>query len=372
MQKSVNYNYKIFDFSFSLASDFAQALCLFDLVYKNFRQKNGKQLSHTFEVVTNHKSGGTPHLKAEERRYPFNSFFPVESQCFKLITDEINKNINSHFLTHGGGAVFQNKGVMICGDSGTGKTSLIMKLLTCGFQFLSDEIIPINKKTGMMEPFPRAVGLRSDIRALLRDEFSLFRELEFNRTSGHKYFMNPSLLPSEKIGAPAVPVYFIYLAKPQSSSENKTVVHVVIEAGGQDFLSSLEGIDGLRVIECIQKQNYIYVKIEMLREASVIKKYLKLFEKFKSFIGHTEKEKEKGIRFNKTPKIRHLPLHDISLLLLKQLKKGIIKYNSDGERLKSIGHYWLNLVKTLNIAEGYEIQVGRMEDTVRFVQDLTK
>lgn len=372
MQGSVNYNYRIFDFSFSLASDSAQALCLFDLVYKNFRQKNGKSLSYSFEVVTNHKSGGTPHLKAEGKRCLFNSFFPIESQCFKLITDEINKNINSHFLTHGGGVVFQNKGVMICGDSGTGKTSLIMKLLTCGFQFLSDEIIPINKKTGMMEPFPRAVGLRSETRALLRDEFSLFKELEFNRKSGHKYFINPFLLPSEKIGVPAVPVYFIYLTKPQSSSENKVVVHVVIEARGQDFLSSLEGIEGLKVLECIQKQNYIYVKIEMLREASVIKKYLKRFEKFKGFIVHTEKEKEKSIRFNKTPKIRHLPLYDISLLLLKQLKKDTIKYDSDREKLKSIGPYWLNLVKTLNIVKGYEIQVGRMEETVRFVQVLTR
>lgn len=374
MQESALYNYKIFDFSFSLASDSADALRLFDLVYKNFRQKNGKTSAPTFEVVIQTKEGEAPYFKSEGRVYPFHSFSPVESQVFKLVTDELYRRVESHFLIHGGGVCFQNKGVIVSGESGTGKTSLIVNLLTRGFQFLSDEVVPINRKTGMMEPFPRAVGLRTEARFLLKEGFDLFGKEKFNDSSGHKYFVNPSFLSPEKIGGPSLPLYFLYLAKPKSSPECKTIIHMVIESRGKEFISLLKRIKGLRILQSIQRKNDMYLKIEIPRKAAVMKEYLEGHEKFKRYIIHSERKKEEGITFDQKPRMTPLHLHDMSLLLMKQLKDEIIEHKLRGEKFKSVGSFWLYLVEALGLdrVKGYKIHVGRFEETTQLIQELVR
>ena len=371
---SVRCNYKIFNFSFTISADSSRDIRLFDLVYKNFRQKSGPSSSFSFEVFTDNGKGGFPHLKVEGKIYPFHSFSSVENQCFKLITDEIYKKINSHVWMHGGGIAFQNKGIMVCGDSGTGKTSLILKLLSSGFKFLSDEVIPIDKKTGMMVPFPRSVGLRPEARALLKKEFSLFRELEFVNFSGHKYFANPSLLKSKRTRQPVFPEYFVYLTYPDSVPGEEMNVDTIIETQGEDFLIHLEKIKGLKILKSIRKDNYVYLMTRVKRNASVIKQYLKLYEKYKKHIVHTEKKRDEGLKFNQNPRIRPLSFPDIGLFMMKQSKESLIEYNSREERFKSLGAYWLGLLKELNLekVKGFEVRVGRMEDTVELLQNLVR
>lgn len=366
---SVRYNYKIFDFSFSLDSDSPQVLRLFDLVYQNFRLKNGSSPSFSFRIVSGRERGGTPYLKTDEKTYAFHSFSDIKSQCFKLVTDEIYKKVKSHFLIHGGGIVFQNKGVMVCGDSGTGKTSLILKLLSSGFKFLSDEVIPLDKNTGKMVPFPRSVGLRPEAQSLFGKEFSLFKRLEFVNVPGHKYFGNPSLLKSERASRPAFPDYFIYLKSPDGGANGEIDIDIVIEREREDFLHSLEKIRGLRVMNSTRKGHYVYSAVRIEKNAAAIKKYLETCQRFKSVIAHTEKKKERELKFSQKPQIRPLSCQDIGLFLLRQSKKNIVEYNL--YQNNSIGAYWLDLYKTLNIEKmkGFELRVGCLEDMVELIQD---
>lgn len=370
----VRRNYKIFDFSFSLSSDSSQTIRLFDLVYKNFRQKDGLSSSFSFEVFSENGKRGAPHLKVREKIYPFHGFSSLESQCFKLITDEIYRKIDSHNWMHGGGVAFQNKGIMVCGDSGTGKTSLILKLLSSGFKFLSDEVIPVEKKTGLMVPFLRSVGLRPEARDLFEKEFSLFQELEFANLWGHKYFGNPSLLKSKKAIQPVFPEYFFYLVNPDSASQGEINVDLVIETKGEGLLISLEKIQDLQILKSIRKGSHIYVMTQIRKNASVIKKYLEVCEEYKRHIVHTEKRREKGLKFSQTPRMKPLSFPDIGLFLLKQSKENVMEYNSLKERFESFGAYWLDLLKELNLEKmkGFEVQVGRMENTVELIQNLVR
>ncbi|NIM90832.1 MAG: hypothetical protein GTO17_07780 [Candidatus Aminicenantes bacterium] len=370
----VRRNYKIFDFSFSLSSDTSQTIRLFDLVYKNFSQKDGLTPSFSFEVFSENGKRGVPHLKVKEKIYPFHGFSTQESQCFKLITDEIYRKIDSHVWIHGGGVAFQNKGIMVLGDSGTGKTSLILKLLSSGFKFLSDEVIPVEKKTGMMVPFFRSVGLRSEARDLFEKEFSLFQELEFTSLWGHKYFGNPSLLKSKKATQAVFPEYFFYLVNADSASRTELDVDLVIEEKGAGLLTSLEKVHGLRVLESTREGGHIYVMTKISKTASVIKKYLEACEEFKRHIIHTEKRRETGLKFSQVPRVRPLSFPDIGLLLLKQSKENVLEYNSPQERVESLGAYWLDFLKELNLEKmkGFEIQVGRMENTVESIQNLVR
>lgn len=370
----VRRNYKIFDFSFSLSSDSSQTIRLFDLVYKNFRQKNGLSTSFSFEVFSVNGKRGAPRLKVGEKIYPFHGFGSLESQCFKLITDEIYRKIGSHVWIHGGGVAFQDKGIMILGDSGTGKTSLILKLLSSGFKFLSDEVIPVEKKTGRMVPFLRSVGLRPEARSLFEKEFSLFQELEFASLGGHKYFGNPSLLKSKKATRPVFPEYFFYLVNPEPASREELDVDLIIETKGSGLLISLEKIQGLQILKSIRKGSHLYVMTRIRKNASVIKKYLEVCKEYKRHIVHTEKRREKGLTFNQVPRIRPLAFPDIGLFLLKQSKENVMEYHSPKERLESLGAYWLDLLKELNLEKikGFEVQIGRIENTVESIKNLLR
>ncbi len=370
----VHRNYKIFDFSFSLSSDSSQTIRLFDLVYRNFRQKDGLSASFSFEVFSENGKKSVPHLKVKEKIYPFHGFNSLESQCFKLITDEIYRKIDSHVWIHGGGVAFQNKGIMVLGDSGTGKTSLILKLLSSGFKFLSDEVISVEKKTGMMVPFLRSVGLRPEARDLFEKEFSLFQEPESTNLWGHKYFGNPSLLRSKKETQAVLPEYFFYLVNPDSISRAELYVDLVIEKEGAGLLTSLEKIQGLQVLKSIREGVHIYVMIKISKNASVIKKYLEICEEFKRHIVHTEKRRETGLKFNQVPRVRPLSFPEIGLFLLKQSKENVMEYYLHQERVESLGAYWHDLLKELNLEKmkGFEIQVGRMENTVESIQNLVR
>lgn len=50
--------------------------------------------------------------------------------------------------------------VMLAGDSGSGKSTTAWGLTRLGFAFMSDELAPIDPRTRVVEPYPRALGLK--------------------------------------------------------------------------------------------------------------------------------------------------------------------------------------------------------------------
>ncbi|MFQ6069589.1 MAG: hypothetical protein ACE5LC_03580 [Candidatus Aminicenantales bacterium] len=372
MPRAVQRNYRIFDFSFSIAARSSRPLRLFDIVYRNFREKDDYQPGLRYEVVSSKTRRKALFLKSEERVFPFHHFRSEESQLFKLLTDELYRKVSSHFLIHGGGVCSQGKGVIVSGESGTGKSSLVVKLLAHGFEFLSDEIVPVNKKTGMMECFPRSVGLRREVQPWLKSGLDLFGKEEFDFSTGHKYFLNPLQLEPEKRGEPCPPAYFLYLARPRSGPEEKIVVHLVIESSGQAFVNSLDKLEEVKIIGYRKKANQIYLKVEVSRKASVLKEYLDLYRKYRENIIHSERSKEGEVSFSQEPEIVPLPLNEMSLLILKQLKEETVISRLRENKFRTSGAYWLSLVETMNLAKvkGYKIHVGRIEETTGFIQSL--
>src|SRR5205085_114127 len=68
-----------------------------------------------------------------------------------------------------GAAVEHNESVTaLVGRTRSGKSTLGVRLaLEAGCAFLSDEYCPVRLTDGVVEPFPRCLGLRRDTRALL-------------------------------------------------------------------------------------------------------------------------------------------------------------------------------------------------------------
>ena len=91
----------------------------------------------------------------------------AESVIFHTVLSQIS----DHFVMHAGVVSVNGQAVILCGEANKGKTTLTLALVREGFKFLSDEVAFIDRKRGIVQPFPRALGLREKT-------LSMFSELD--------------------------------------------------------------------------------------------------------------------------------------------------------------------------------------------------
>ena len=79
----------------------------------------------------------------------------------KALTVELQHRRSDLFFVHGAAVADGNKCIVICGESGSGKSTLCWQLCSAGFEYMSDELVPINLWTTEAHPYPHALCLKS-------------------------------------------------------------------------------------------------------------------------------------------------------------------------------------------------------------------
>ena len=64
-------------------------------------------------------------------------------------------------LLHAGAVALPAGGLLLCGDSGAGKSSLLAALVHGGFPFISDDIVPLEEGSGLIWPVRLAISVKS-------------------------------------------------------------------------------------------------------------------------------------------------------------------------------------------------------------------
>lgn len=77
-------------------------------------------------------------------------------------------------LLHAGAIALPPGCLLLCGDSGAGKSSLLAGLVHAGFPFVADDIVPLEEGSGLVWPVPLAISLKNGSWPALS---SLFPEL---------------------------------------------------------------------------------------------------------------------------------------------------------------------------------------------------
>ena len=65
------------------------------------------------------------------------------------------------FFVHAGVVALDHRAIMVSAPSGTGKSTLTLVLLESGFNYLSDELAPIDVPRRLVHPYPHALCLKS-------------------------------------------------------------------------------------------------------------------------------------------------------------------------------------------------------------------
>ncbi len=63
-------------------------------------------------------------------------------------------------LLHAGAVAGPTGCLMLCGDSGAGKSTLLAALLHAGFRLVADDILPLERETGLVRPVRLAVSIK--------------------------------------------------------------------------------------------------------------------------------------------------------------------------------------------------------------------
>jgi hypothetical protein len=102
-----------------------------------------------------------PTLILDDRRIPLPCFRHAYDESLALIWDALTGLNGAAFvLIHGAVVVRRGGGMVLSGPPGIGKTTLALALAETGWTLYSDEIAPVEKESGRIHAFPRAVHTR--------------------------------------------------------------------------------------------------------------------------------------------------------------------------------------------------------------------
>ena len=103
--------------------------------------------------------GGAPCALAGDARIaldPSAMFDQAHALVFRSLLDRVDRYVVLHAAAVTRGAT----ALLVGGPSGAGKTTLTLALLNRGFRLLSDDFSPLERTTGLIQPFPKALGIR--------------------------------------------------------------------------------------------------------------------------------------------------------------------------------------------------------------------
>jgi hypothetical protein len=79
----------------------------------------------------------------------------------------VAQNASGHCLLHAGAVAHAGRGLLLPGDAGAGKTTLVAFLVQQGFEYFSDDMAALRLDSSRLAPLPRPMRVKGDAARLL-------------------------------------------------------------------------------------------------------------------------------------------------------------------------------------------------------------
>ena len=163
--------------------------------------------------VTLRLSGRSPALSVNGLRRPIPRDSVSVRHALALVFEAVLDSVRGQLLFHAGVISAGERGMLICGPPGFGKTSLVLRLVQAGFGFLSDDYAPVALESGWVSPFPRSLGIVAASRKARR----LPQEVPRSHRLLHddKWLVDPEGIPGLRLAGPCRPEVVLLLGPPE-------------------------------------------------------------------------------------------------------------------------------------------------------------
>jgi hypothetical protein len=163
--------------------------------------------------------GSRPSLAVDAKTFSLPDGPLALAQGQALMFESLMDAVQGHLLFHAGVVSRENRGLLVCGPPGFGKTSLVLELVRRGFAFLSDDYAPLSLTTGGIEPFPRSLGIVAASRA---PRWIDRMDSSGKILQGNKWLLDPAAIPGLRIAGPCSPEVVLLLGPASSESRRPT------------------------------------------------------------------------------------------------------------------------------------------------------
>jgi len=127
-----------------------------------------------------------------------------QNRAFLFLLEAIMDAVRGSVVIHGAAVSRAGIGVILAGAAMAGKSTLALELLRLGYTFLSDDAAPLERQSGLLAPFPRAIGVR---KTGLAQPLPSTGVLELP----HKWLVDPAAFGASLPARTCPPGYLFYL-----------------------------------------------------------------------------------------------------------------------------------------------------------------
>jgi hypothetical protein len=132
----------------------------------------------------------------------FASNLSLEQALFQLMQDGLtmlNGASTSHLIFHAGALAHQERGLLLCGKSGSGKSTVTAWLVKNGYQYLSDEVIGLPSVGEEVHGFCRSLVLKRGSEMIWKEWQPAGANKQFIKTHDGSAWFAPTLLNAQAV-----------------------------------------------------------------------------------------------------------------------------------------------------------------------------
>lgn len=299
----------------------------------------------------------------------------VTPNLYLFIFSYILPKVKSHYLVHSAVLSYKNKGTIITAHSTSGKTTLAVELIRKGIDFLSDELAPIHRKTHLIEPFPRSIGLRNlELHGLKPTPNSKFSQAP-NAKGEIKWMIDPEDLRAGSV-AKSCPCRQVIFLEPQyeenTQSETQQIIELTVTRLTSSLLMAVKRIPDVYEVEIVEDRIFPMLRLLTKKDAKILQEFEESVKVYGSAIVSVVYGKTQKPDFSLPPILKSMSKFEGTFELAKMLLNAHPEASLMDDFKQSPARLLSELADLTASFEFYKIMVGRLDLMTNLVEDLIK
>jgi len=292
------------------------------------------------------------YISAKSRRYSMDyvSKENLPADVYLSLFSPVIYAVKDFFLIHAGSLLTEKgESLIISAPCGFGKTTLTMELVRQGFGWLSDELAPVNRSTGLIYPYPRGIGVLTETDKKI-------------------------ISPMENINTPCAPGYviFITLKKEDESGDDTRYLELALARFSENIYEQLKTLPETKDITIVEDRLFPIMRLKLAKDVRIIPKIEGICNDNQVPIMYTLKGKTYAPDFNARPRLENMPVKEgvfqLSQNILNAHNSALLEEVYGGSRPKML----FELAGLMGNAKFYKITVGRLQEMVRLVKGICR
>jgi hypothetical protein len=368
---SVSFNF--FNVGLELYADCQDSFAAFSKVYENFICRKLPETFLTFYIVKKTRFHDGPLLiQSNGFAAQLPSDRTISGIAEQIIFTRIMPMISDYIIIHAGVVSKKNNGTVIIAPSGFGKTTLVLELLSRGYNFLSDEFCLIRKHDYCLDPFPRRVGIKenSPFFGLVDTQRALYLDFE------GKYFADPADLFPASQGQRCVTRNIILLVENVAQQAEHTshgcYFDLMLLNQHPGLLDRLSRHPDVEMAYEVLTHGYPAYRFRAADNKSLMAFYQDIWGRYeREILGVTIVEDKKPC-FDKEPQMRQLPKSEASFRILTHMinrSPGTSFFNESAGKASSM---LLTVGKIVENVNCYTLEPGHLSMMGDMIDNLQK